>query len=127
MTDQVTREKDLDYYMALSYPVVLTDETDDEGTYCLARMPDLPGCMSHGDSPEEAIANIQDAKRAWLAVALADGDPIPEPAPEEFSGKFIVRGPRTLHKQLTERAKRQGVSLNQFVVSELSRALGTRD
>ena len=42
-------------------------------------MPDLEACSAFGDTPEEALAELQIAKRAWLEVAREHGKPIPEP------------------------------------------------
>ncbi|OIN88237.1 MAG: hypothetical protein AUJ21_11230 [Anaerolineae bacterium CG1_02_58_13] len=67
---------------------------------------------------------IKDAMAGWLEISLEDGNPIPEPAPDEdYSGKFVVRLPRSLHRQLVETAEREGVSLNQFVNVALARAV----
>ena len=81
--------------------------------------------MSQGDTPEEAIEMIHDAMGGWIGVALEDGIPIPEPKPDEdYSGKFVVRVPRSLHRQLSEAAEREGVSLNQFINVALGMAVG---
>jgi len=45
----------------------------------IADVPELPGCMAHGASPDEALANAQEAMRLWLDTAREFGDPIPEP------------------------------------------------
>jgi antitoxin HicB len=59
---------------------------------------------------------IDAAMRAWIEVALDDGQAIPEPRPlESYSGKFIVRLPKSLHRQLADRADRDGVSLYALV------------
>jgi antitoxin HicB len=89
------------------------------------RVKELPGCMSQGDTADEAIEMIHDAMRGWIGVALEDGDPVPEPKPDEdYSGKFVVRVPRFLHRQLAEAAEREGVSLNQFINVALGSAVG---
>ena len=107
------KRKDLKYYLSLPYTIQITRE--DESTW-FARVVELPGCMTEGDSPEEAADMIQDALAAWLEVALEDGRPIPEPqTTETYSGRFVVRVPRTLHQQLVEAAEQEGVSLNQFI------------
>lgn len=49
-----------------------------DGVY-VARVPELPGCMAHGHTYEEALANAQDAMRLWIETAREDGEPIPEP------------------------------------------------
>ncbi|MGH7885157.1 MAG: type II toxin-antitoxin system HicB family antitoxin [Thermodesulfobacteriota bacterium] len=45
----------------------------------IADVPELPGCMAHGASPDEALANAQDAMQLWLDTAHEFGDQIPEP------------------------------------------------
>jgi antitoxin HicB len=80
--------------------------------------------MSQGDTPEEALAMIRDALEGWLSVALEDGASIPEPRSlEDYSGRFVVRVPASLHCDLVERAAAEGVSLNQFINVALARAV----
>lgn len=72
--------------------------------------------MSQGDTPEEAMEMIQDALQGWLATALAQGFSIPEPRREDdYSGKFVVRMAKSLHRKLAQAAERDGVSLNQWI------------
>ena len=111
-------EKDLAYYMSLRYPVQIVE--CEEGGY-FVRIPDLPGCMTQGETIEEALANIKEAKELWLEEMVESGLPIPEPAGDrEHSGRFVVRMPRSLHARLAQESEREGVSLNQYVVSRLS-------
>jgi antitoxin HicB len=64
---------------------------------------------------------------SWLEVALEDGVEIPEPRdPDAFSGRFLLRIPKSLHAELAERAELEGVSLNQYVSTTLARAVGHR-
>ena len=42
-------------------------------------MPELPGCMAHGDTPQEALAQAQEAMALWIETAIEFGDPVPEP------------------------------------------------
>ncbi|MDO8691846.1 MAG: type II toxin-antitoxin system HicB family antitoxin [Dehalococcoidia bacterium] len=51
----------------------------DEDQAFVAEIPELPGCMAHGTSQEEALANAQEAIQLWLDTAMEFGDPIPEP------------------------------------------------
>lgn len=51
----------------------------DEDRCFIADVPELPGCMAHGDSPDEALANAHEAIGLWLDTAQEFGDPIPEP------------------------------------------------
>jgi len=103
--------------------------TEDEGGGYLVEFPDLPGCMSDGETVEEAIANAEDAKRCWIAAMKEAGRPIPPPSAEPaegYSGKWQLRAPKSLHRRLVERARREGVSLNTLAVTLLAEGLGER-
>jgi len=95
-----------------------------------AEIPDLPGCIGSGDTPEEAIAMARDAQKGWIAVALAQGKPVPEPTnlnDSEYSGKFTLRLPKTLHKDLALQAQDEGISLNQYILFLISKGLYNRE
>jgi antitoxin HicB len=114
--------KTIDYYMGLPYTIELWRA--EEGGW-VVRVKELPGCVSQGETPEEAIEMIQDAMQGWLEVSLEMGDAIPEPRPEEdYSGKFVVRVPKSLHRQLVDAANREGVSLNQYINVALALKVG---
>lgn len=53
----------------------------DEDQAFLAEVPDLPGCMAHGNTHEEALAEAQNAIAGWIEVARESGQPLPEPRP----------------------------------------------
>jgi antitoxin HicB len=113
--------KDLKYYMSQNYRKTITEE---EGVF-FVEVPDLPGCVADGDTPNEAFNNIREAMEAWVTSRLAAGLPVPEPrSASSFSGKFVVRVPKSLHRQLSEQAEQEVISLNQYVVSILSKAAG---
>jgi antitoxin HicB len=117
--------KPIDYYINLKYPVIITPSED--GGY-VAEIDDLPGCFSQGETLEEAYQNIEEARRLWIDVAYEDGQDIPQPNDkQEHSGNFIVRGPKSLHRTLDRLAKREGVSLNQYLVATLSRSVGSEE
>lgn len=119
--------KDLEYYLGLSYPVLLRKISEEE-EYYFAEVPELPGCMAHGSTPDEAIESIKESKRLWIEERLEQGYPVPEPRDiEEFSGKFVQRLPKALHRELTIQAKRNSVSLNQYVVSLIAKAVGKEE
>jgi len=65
---------------SLEYPVIVSPLPSEEGGGFSATVPDLPGCMSDGETPEEAIANVQDAIGAWIEAAIDLGRPIPRPS-----------------------------------------------
>ena len=99
---------------------------NEDGTW-FARIGEFPGCMTEGDTQADALAMLDDAMREWLRAGIEEGHPIPPPDwDQHYSGKFVVRGPPALHRDLAESAARQGVSLNAFVTSLFSRAVGVR-
>jgi len=100
-------------YLKLPYTIeVIRDET---GGY-FAKVLELPGCMTQADDFVELAEMIKDAMTAWIETALADGEPVPEPKrADDYSGKFMVRIPKSLHRDLSHLAKQEGVSLNAFV------------
>jgi antitoxin HicB len=64
----------------LDYPVIIEPLSEDDGDGYAAIVPDLPGCMSDGETPEEAIANVRDAIAAWISEATRLGRAIPTPS-----------------------------------------------
>ena len=93
----------------------------DEGGFVVF-YPDLPGCITCGETMESAIANAQDAKIAWLTAALEDGIEIQEPdSLDAYSGQFKLRLPKSLHRSLSEHSKREGVSMNQYCLYLLAK------
>jgi predicted RNase H-like HicB family nuclease len=62
------------------YEIIIAPLADEDGGGYLATVPELPGCMSDGETQEEALANVKDAIMAWLATAEQIGHDIPEPA-----------------------------------------------
>ncbi len=112
--------KTLNEYMALSYRMEIVEDKDEGGF--VVSYPDLPGCITCGETIEDAVANAADAKRAWLEAALEDGVEISEPNNlDDYSGQFKLRIPRSLHRLLAEHSKREGISMNQYCVYLLSR------
>jgi predicted RNase H-like HicB family nuclease len=64
----------------LDYRVLIEPLVPEDGGGFVATAPDLPGCMSDGETPEDAIAHVQDAIAAWIEEARALGRPVPEPS-----------------------------------------------
>jgi predicted RNase H-like HicB family nuclease len=84
--------------------------------------PELPGCITCGETIESAVANASDAKKAWLEAAIDENIEINEPdSLEDYSGQFKLRMPRSLHRSLAEHSKREGISMNQYCVYLLSK------
>lgn len=115
------KDKTLDYYMGLPYTVEM--KHDEDGYF--AKVVELPGCMTWADTFEELGFMIEDATRGWIEDALEHGDPIPEPRDtEDYSGKVLLRMPKSLHRDLVRWAEKDGVSLNQFITTSLARTVG---
>ena len=110
----------LDEYMAMPYRMEIIEDKDEGGF--VASYPDLPGCITCGETAESAAANALDAKRQWLEAAIDSGIEIYEPdSLKDYSGQFKLRIPRSLHRTLAEHSRREGISMNQYCVYLLSR------
>lgn len=107
-------KKNLQYYMSLPYREVI--EADPSGGF-VGHIAELPGCITQAETKTALLDLLDDAKEEWLAAALEDGVAIPEPArAEDYSGRFNLRLPKSLHKDLALTAKMEGVSLNQLAM-----------
>ncbi len=112
--------KTLNDYLALSYRMEIVRDSDEGGF--VASYPDLPGCITCGETEEEVLKNALDAKKAWLEAALEENIEIPEPdSLEAYSGQFKLRLPRSLHRALAEHSQREGISMNQYCVYLLAK------
>jgi len=118
----------LKYYMNLPYTVEIVPYQD--GGF-FAKIKELEGCMTEGETLEETLEMLEDAKRAWLEAALEDGLEIPLPESmrekKEYSGRILLRLPKSLHKKLVEAAQKEGVSVNAYIVSLLSERNAERE
>jgi antitoxin HicB len=105
-------------YLALNYPLRLIPDPD--GGYVF-EYPDLPGCIGQIDDLSELGAVADEVRHLWLSTAIELGKRIPSPSTqEEYSGKFVIRVPKSLHRKLAETAVTEGVSLNYLVGSILA-------
>ena len=112
--------KKIEYYLGLPYKLELVPDTE-EGGY-VADYPELPGCLTVGESIEEAMNNALDAKKEWLHAAIQEGIAIPEPSSlDDYSGQFKLRIPKSLHRSLSSHAKAEGISMNQYGLYLLSK------
>ena len=109
-------------YLDLPYHIVIQHITDESGSYYFATVREFEGCMSHGDTYAEAFENIREAMEGWIETKLEKGFPVPQPADDsQYSGKFVLRIPKTLHARLAMEAEKEGVSLNQYALYRLSK------
>lgn len=108
-------------YMNMPYNITIQKQTDESGEYYYAKVMELDGCQSDGETVEEAYKNLREAMEGYIETKLENGAEIPLPITDRYSGKFVVRIPRSLHRSLAEAAAREGVSLNQYALYKLSR------
>ena len=107
--------------MKYPYRVVKIQESDGE-IYWVAKSESLKGCIGTGETPEEAARELEENEIAWLEAAQEYKFEIPEvpiEREEEYSGKFTVRLSPFEHRRAVEQAKRQGLSLNQYVCNAI--------
>ncbi|MCL2381458.1 MAG: type II toxin-antitoxin system HicB family antitoxin [Treponema sp.] len=108
-------------YLELPYHIIIQRITDESGAYYFATVREFDGCMSHGDTYEQAFENIREAMEGWIETKLEFGYPVPPPAIDShFSGKFVLRVPKSLHARLAMEAEKEGISLNQYALYRLS-------
>ena len=112
-------ERNLDGYQFTVRPL-----SKEEGGGYLVEYPDIPGCMSDGETIEEAIANGKEALRDCVAVFRETGRKVPKPGIE--AAQWRQRLPRTLYSKLTVQAEGEGVSINSFVTAIIAEAIGSR-
>jgi predicted RNase H-like HicB family nuclease len=117
-------EKSVEYYERLPYHIILEQWDDGGGVYWVARVAELPHCLIHADTPEEAVTEIQEVKRDWIKSNLERGLKIPEPVSHKHSGRISLRIPPSLHLMLSNIATVQDVSLNQFMTMALAQTVG---
>jgi predicted RNase H-like HicB family nuclease len=111
----------------LSAPYSRVVVPDPETKTFTARILEFPGCVAQGDSVEEAYERLQSAAKSWVEAALDLGQKIPDPLEEQiYSGRVLVRLPKSLHRQATEAARRDATSLNQFIVTAVAERVGVR-
>lgn len=114
--------KNVEYYMNLPYNYIVQPITDESESYFYARVLELDGCQSTGETFEEAYENLREAMEGWIETKLEGGFEVPLPVGyDDFSGKFVVRIPKSLHYRLTIEAEQEGVSLNQYALYKLSK------
>ncbi|MGA7833174.1 MAG: type II toxin-antitoxin system HicB family antitoxin [Terracidiphilus sp.] len=110
--------KDAENFMNKNYRVAL--QYDPDG-YWIAEHPELPGCISDGETAQEALSSLDISRELWIESRLATGLEVPGPqeAPQ-YSGRFVLRIPKSLHRDLANEAEAEGVSLNSLVSNVLA-------
>jgi len=96
----------------------------EEGGGYLVEYPDIPGCMSDGETVEEAIKNGREALRDCVDVFRESGRTLTKPNIE--AAQWRQRLPRTLYSKLTKQAENEGVSINSLVTAIIAEAIGAK-
>lgn len=113
-----------------AYAHVVEPLTEEDGGGYLISFPDLPGCMSDGETEVDALANARDAFSAWMSARADMGKPIPKPTRHGETAepvRLMQRLPRSLHASLVARAKAEGTSMNTLVTMLLAEGIGRRN
>ena len=116
---RVRKLQDLDRYQFTVRPL-----SKDEGGGYLVEYPDIPGCMSDGETIQKAIANGREALRDCIEVFKETGRALPKAS--LAAAQWRQRLPRTLYAKLTAQAEHEGVSINSFVTAIIAEAIGAR-
>ena len=116
---RASTKPNLDQYQFTVRPL-----SKDEGGGYLVEYPDVPGCMSDGETVEEAISNGREALRDCMEVFKESGRKRPQPTIK--AAQWRQRVPRTLYSKLTKQAENEGVSINSLVTAIIAEAIGAR-
>jgi antitoxin HicB len=113
---------DVKYYLSLNYPIELIRDPVQNAFF--AFHPDLDGCAAQGETADQAVARLDDARQLWITTRVEDGLPVPEPVTREYSGRVLLRMSSTLHESLAYMAKRREISLNLLLNEVLANYAG---
>ena len=117
-------KKDINYYMSLSYKIEITPITKEDGGGFAASLPELGtyAFVGDGNTPEEAISSLRSLQEDLFTRYIDKGVVIPEPEKRshDYSGRFVVRVPKSLHAELAHKAVTEDTSLNQYILHLLS-------
>jgi len=117
--------KSVQEYLKEPYARILIP--DEQGGYT-AEILELSGCFAEGETADETMQALDRAADSWIQAACDAGQEIPSPFMNQgYSGKIALRLPRSLHRQATQFAARDGVSLNQFLVSAIAARIGAEE
>jgi len=122
-------------YLELPYQLDVRSERGGERTQWTATVEELPGCTSRGDTADEALAGLRTAMESWLTAAIAENREVPQPGQDvgksrsshSYSGRFLVRMPKSLHEELARAAEKEQISLNRLVTDVLASAVEQGD
>ena len=110
------------------YRLEIRPVAKNEGGGFLVTMPDLPGCMSDGETYEKAIANARDAFEGWIEAWQQMGRKVPVPNTDDDDDptKFVLRMPHSLHVRVMATATAEGVSANMLLSTIIAEGITVR-
>ena len=122
------KNQSLEKYEELDYPFIVMPFHDEGFIGYRAFLLDIPAVESLGKTPEEALSDLDEVKKEWIAFALAKGIAIPEPDTNiqnvmRCSGRVTLRISKTLHRQAVEKAHINGISLNAYLNEVIQRGM----
>jgi len=111
----------------LSQPYARIILPESDGTF-RGEIMEFPGCIATGETAAATLSTLEDAAKSWLMAAIERGQTVPAPveSSNDFSGRLVLRIPKSLHKKAAWIAEREGVSLNYFITTSLSESVGER-
>lgn len=124
-----TEKKDINFYLNQKYRIEIMPIPEEDGGGYEARIPQLgkEAFRGYGETIEEALAHLEMVKKDLFMDYLRNNVPIPEPetTEEKFSGRILLRIPYYLHRELSELAKKENISLNQLLNHIIERGLAS--
>ena len=109
-------------YMKLPYTRMIQEINEEDKHYYYGKILELDGCQSTGETMEELYESLNETMEGYIEIKLEQGYDIPLPIKEnDFSGKFVIRLPKSLHQRLALEAQKEGISLNQYALYKLAK------
>jgi len=118
---KITRKTSKEVFKPEEYSFTVS-WSDEDNTF-IGRVSEFPSLAAHGRTQEKALREIRELVGLVIKDLAASREPIPAPfGKRQFSGKLNVRMPKDLHRQLAIESTAQGVSLNNWINTKLTRA-----
>ena len=111
----------------IEYQFIVKPLAVEDGGGFIVEFPDLQGCMSDGETIDEAIANGKEAAAGWIEACKKLGRKVPDPHKKSsYSGKVLLRIPKYLHEKLIEASEIENISLNSLIQTFVAEGLGRK-
>ena len=112
-------------YLQRPYARIILPE--DDGSF-RGEILEFPGCLATGETAAKTLVALEEVAKSWLLSTIERGQSIPQPIENSigFSGRLVLRLPKSLHRKAALVAEREGVSLNQFIALSLAERVGER-